>query len=89
MSSASQNIENKRLNIEQNYNCDELIEMSEKEKEKIKLMSEQQALKEAEISLRAKIEKDEAIKFCDYKKVMKVLYDKMFDNQSELLRHSK
>lgn len=32
------------------------------------------------------MEKDASIKFSDYKKIMKVLYEKMFDNQTMLLK---
>lgn len=39
------------------------------------------------MALRSKIEKDPNIKFGDYKKVMKVLYDRMFDNQASLLEN--
>ena len=36
--------------------------------------------------MRAKIEEDESAKFGEYKKVMKILFDRMFDNQTKLLR---
>ncbi len=35
------------------------------------------------------MEKDSNTKFSDYKKIMKVLYQKMFDNQTKLLKSVK
>jgi hypothetical protein len=32
------------------------------------------------------MEKDQKIKFAEYKKMMKLLYDRMFDNQTKLLK---
>ena len=60
--------------------------MSSEDEEKLAILSEQQALKEAQVKLRSKIEGDDNVKFGEFKKVMKVLYDKMFDNQSKLLK---
>lgn len=48
-------------------------------------MSEQQALKQAEVKLRSKIEGGSG-KFSDYKKIMKLLYDKQFETQTKLLK---
>ena len=63
-----------------------MFNMSVEDEEKLEILSEQQALKDAEVKLRSKIEGDDDIKFGEFKKVMKVLYDKMFDNQTKLLR---
>ena len=60
--------------------------MSGEDEEKLNIISEQQALKEAEVKLRSKIEGDDDVKFGEYKKVMKILFDQMFDTQTKLLR---
>lgn len=62
--------------------------MSQQETTKLAALSEQQALREAEVKLRYKMEKGSG-KFSDYKKIMKILYENMFENQTKLLRSLK
>ena len=49
-------------------------------------MSEQEALKEAEIKLREKLSGTQNLRFGEYKKIMKNLFDRMFDNQTKMLK---
>ena len=72
--------------VEAKKNCDSMFIMSVEDEEKLNILSEQQSLKEAEVKLRSKIEGDDDIRFGEYKKVMKILYDKMFENQTKLIR---
>ena len=59
---------------------------NEREIRALRVMSEHQALKDAEAAVRTKIESSDSEKFGDYKKIMKVLYDKMFENQTATLK---
>ena len=67
---------------------EDYFDISDKDKKRIELISEQEALRETEKVLRRKIESgpDSDSKFGEHRKVIKLLFDKMFENQSLLLR---